>query len=201
MTCVVAVIPSLGTPNADANFKISFARRNSKFSRSSCFSRARSSVVSPGRLPASRSACRTQWRKVSAANPSFPAIERIAAHCESYSLPCSRTIRTARSRTSGENLLDRAMAPSSQGMEPPGNPARFIQDSENIVSSSTSQSWLRPRWPIDYGIRSSPSQGSGREWREQHRTVAWKGNVQKGALQACSRYEIARALNRGRVVP
>jgi hypothetical protein len=38
----------------------------------------------------------------------------------------SNTIRTARSRTSGENRLGLAMTPSPQGMEPPGNPARFI---------------------------------------------------------------------------
>ena len=36
----------------------------------------RSSVVSPGRWPASRSACRTQLRNVSAAQPIFSAIER-----------------------------------------------------------------------------------------------------------------------------
>src|SRR4029434_10516243 len=34
------------------------------------------------------------------------------------------TIRTARSRTSGENRLGLATTPSSQGMEPPGNPGR-----------------------------------------------------------------------------
>jgi len=33
--------------------------------------------------------------------------------------------RTARSRTSGENLLGLAMTPSSQGLEPPGISARF----------------------------------------------------------------------------
>ena len=38
---------------------------------------------------------------------------------------CSKTIRTARSRTSWENLLLRAMTPSSQRMEPPENPGRF----------------------------------------------------------------------------
>ncbi|MSP98339.1 MAG: hypothetical protein EXR29_14220 [Betaproteobacteria bacterium] len=43
----------------------------------------------------------------------------------SYSPRCSCTIRTARSRTSGENLLDLFMAPSSQGLEPPRNPGRF----------------------------------------------------------------------------
>jgi len=65
---------------ADASRRISFARRNSTFSRSNCLNRARSSVVSPGRRPASRSARRTQLRSVSAAHPIFfSAIEVIAA--------------------------------------------------------------------------------------------------------------------------
>ncbi|MGM9428675.1 hypothetical protein, partial [Hydrogenophaga sp. MI9] len=39
---------------------------------------------------------------------------------------CSRTMRTARSRTSGENWFDfLLMALSSQGKEPPQNPGRF----------------------------------------------------------------------------
>src|SRR5206468_8180307 len=60
---------------ADARRRISFARRSSTTSRSSCFSRARSSDVSPGRLPWSRSACRTQLRSVSGVQPIFSAIE------------------------------------------------------------------------------------------------------------------------------
>src|SRR5437870_5426428 len=120
---------------AEASRRISFARRNSTFSRSSCLNRARSSVVSPGRWPPSRSACRTQLRSVSAAHPIFSAIEVIAAHCDACSWVCSNTIRTARSRTSGENRLGLAMTPSSQGMEPPINPGRFMNLRE-----------LEPRW-------------------------------------------------------
>jgi len=94
---------------AEAFRRISLARRSSMFLRSSCRSRLRSSVVSPARRPASRSACRTQLRKVSAVQPSFPAIEVIAVHRESCFSCCSSTIRTARSTTSGENLLGLAM--------------------------------------------------------------------------------------------
>ena len=57
--------------------------------------------------------------------PIFSAIDVIAAHCDSCAASCSRTIRTARVRTSGENLVGLGMAPSSQGLEPPGNPGRF----------------------------------------------------------------------------
>ena len=38
---------------------------------------------------------------------------------------CSCTMRTARSRTSGENLFDLVIAPSSQVLEPPQKPGRF----------------------------------------------------------------------------
>src|SRR5690606_5925571 len=49
-----------------------------------------------------------------------------AAHCDGYSPRCSCTNRTARSRTSGENLLFLLMAPFSQKLEPPQNSVRFI---------------------------------------------------------------------------
>jgi hypothetical protein len=41
-------------------------------------------------------------KDVSAVQPIVAAIEPIAAHCEACSPACSNTIRTARSRTSGE---------------------------------------------------------------------------------------------------
>jgi hypothetical protein len=40
---------------------------------------------------------------------------------------CSNTSLTARSRTSGGYLLRLPMAPSSQGLESPGNPGRFTR--------------------------------------------------------------------------
>lgn len=66
-------------------------------------------------------------------HPIFFAIDVIAAHCESYWFRCSSTIRTERSRTSGENLLGLAMTPSSQGMEPPGIPERFTWRAPGVV--------------------------------------------------------------------
>jgi hypothetical protein len=62
---------------ADAAFKISFARRSSWFSRRSRFSSADSSLVDPGRAPASTSACRTHFRTVSPEAPIFAADEVI----------------------------------------------------------------------------------------------------------------------------
>ncbi len=51
---------------------------------------------------------------------------------------CSNTIQTARSRTSGAYFADLCfvmMTPSSQDMEPPGNPARFIWKLDNLGRS------------------------------------------------------------------
>src|SRR5690606_34725057 len=64
-------------------------------------------------------------------------------HCDGYSPRCSCTNRTARSRTSGENLLFLLMAPFSQRLEPPQNSVRFNtllaqvngKDSESVVSA------------------------------------------------------------------
>src|SRR5690606_31986427 len=61
---------------ADAALRISFARRSSLFSRSSCLIRSRSSVVTPSRRPWSTSARRTHTRRVSRLMSSFSAIEQ-----------------------------------------------------------------------------------------------------------------------------
>ena len=49
-----------------------------------------------------------------------------ADHSESYSDLWFSIMRTARSRNSGEYRFDLFVAPSSQDMEPPTNPGRFI---------------------------------------------------------------------------
>ncbi|OTP72858.1 hypothetical protein PAMC26577_19580 [Caballeronia sordidicola] len=60
--------------------------------------------------------------------PILGAIDSTAAQSDGYSPRCSCTMRTARSRDSGENLFDLFMAPSSQKLEPPQNPGRFTLD-------------------------------------------------------------------------
>src|SRR5262245_22200946 len=86
------------------------------------------SVGTPARLPLSTSAFFTHSRSVCAVQPILVAIETTAAHRDWCSCSWSRTSRTARERTSGENLLlvCLLMAPLSQVLEPPANPARFI---------------------------------------------------------------------------
>src|SRR5690606_23322298 len=110
---------------ADALRRMSLARRSSRFSRSTALSCCCAAVVSPGRWPVSRSAWRIQFRSVSLEQPIFSAIEPMALHWEGYSWAWSCTIRIARARTSGENLLCRGMTPTSQGMESPAIPGRF----------------------------------------------------------------------------
>jgi hypothetical protein len=80
-----------------------------------------------GRAPVSTSWRCTQVSSVCGTQPIFDAIDSTAAHNDGYSPWCSCTMGTARSRTSGENLFDLFMAPSSQELEPPQNPGRFIQ--------------------------------------------------------------------------
>ncbi len=116
---------SAWTKKADALRRISLARLSSRFSRSSSLSHSRSELVIPTRSPWSRSARRTHLRKVSGVQPILFAIEPIAAHWDACSPWCSNTSRTARSRTSGEYLVDLFITPSSQEMESPVNPGRF----------------------------------------------------------------------------
>src|SRR6266699_2484755 len=125
--------------------------------------RSRSSVVAPDRRPWPCSARRTQWRSVSPEQPIFSAIEWIADHWEVCSAWWSRTIRTARARTSGEYGGTRfVMAPSSQESEPPENPVRFtLVDSEWLPmgSSSTrpkSRIATGPAWSSTRSVGASP---------------------------------------------
>jgi hypothetical protein len=86
-----------------------------------------SAVVGPGRWPVSRSCWRTQRRSVSGVQPILAAIDVMAAHCDSYSLTASLSMRTACSMTSGEYLDYFFMTPFSQTTEPLRNPgALFI---------------------------------------------------------------------------
>ena len=54
---------------------------------------------------------RTHFRSVSAVQPSFGATDCSTAHADAWASRCSLTIRTARSRTSGENRLERPIDP------------------------------------------------------------------------------------------
>lgn len=72
---------------AEACFRISLAWRSSRTSRRSRASSSFSARVGPGRVPPSRSVCRTQVRSVSPEQPICDAIDWIAAHCGPVLLP------------------------------------------------------------------------------------------------------------------
>ena len=71
---------SSAAKNADAAFRISFARRSSAFSFFSRLISALSSEVTPGRAPESTSDWRRHLRSVSVPTPSREATWRIAAY-------------------------------------------------------------------------------------------------------------------------
>src|SRR5262245_42708010 len=125
------------------------------------------SVGTPARLPLSTSAFFTHSRSVCAVQPILVAIETTAAHRDWCSCSWSRTSRTARERTSGENLLlvCLLMAPLSQVLEPPANPERFTTirqqqsgelyyaDSGGPVYGATGLSWSKSvaaDWAANY---------------------------------------------------
>ncbi len=89
----------------------------------------------------------THLRSDSREQPIFSEIDRIASYSESYSPWCSRSIRTARARTSRENLFLLPMTPSSRAMEPPVNPGRF---------TCTRKWWARE----DSNLRPTPCKGA-----------------------------------------
>jgi hypothetical protein len=87
---------------ADALRKISLACRNSLTSRSKALIRSDSLASVPFGLPETVCHDLIQRRRVSDVQPILAEMDWIVAHSEPYSLWCSLTIRTARSRTSGE---------------------------------------------------------------------------------------------------
>src|SRR4029077_1672292 len=109
---------------ADALRRISLACRSSRFSRSSAFRRSATSVGTPARVPLSTSAFLTHSLSVCGVQPIFAAIEQMAAQRDGCSPSWSKTIRTARARTSVENLFVVLLitAPPSQELWASGNP-------------------------------------------------------------------------------
>ncbi|PTR11580.1 hypothetical protein C8J28_12711 [Cereibacter azotoformans] len=79
------------------------AWRSSRFSRSKAFIRPAISPETPARWPLSTSAFLTQSFKVCGVQPIFAEIDITACQRDGCWASWSRTSRTARSRTSGEN--------------------------------------------------------------------------------------------------
>src|SRR5690554_1711283 len=119
---------------AEALRRISLACRSSRFSRSRALSFSATSLGTPARRPPSTSAFFTQSFRVWAEQPIFWETETTAAQRDGYSPPCSSTIRTARVRTSGENLfvvLLIRLYPTWE-LEPPTVPVRFRESARDV---------------------------------------------------------------------
>jgi hypothetical protein len=173
------------------------ARRSSRFSRSSAFIFSPISLETPARLPLSTSALLTQSFRVCGAQPIFEEIDRTACQrdpCWPFGDPLepmaraaslSNTSRTARSRTSGENLFVvlLMMLHPTQELEPPANPARFrstsgagVTETGSHSSDSTSAQHLNWKWaPQTRGAQwyvqrlTAPSRYSALGWRRSTR--------------------------------
>ena len=91
--------------------------------------------MTPSRTPVSTSTGLTHSLSVCNTPPIFGAMDSKATHSEGYSPQCSCTMRTARSRTSGENLFDFFIAQSSQRFEPPQNTGLFEQDASHKIEA------------------------------------------------------------------
>src|SRR5690625_3491191 len=87
---------------AEALRKISFARLSSRFSCSSSFMRAAWSLVTPGLMPESTSILLIHVSRVCGVQPILAATDCTAAQRDLCSCSPVSTMRTARSRTSGE---------------------------------------------------------------------------------------------------
>ena len=104
----------------------------------------------------------TELNVFSSGSPS--AIERIVSHSELYRPLCSTTIRTARSRTSWENLPLRAMTPILSRNGVSGKPGAIQSDSRKVnclgVPPATATMWM---FPCLSKATSRPS-GDNRAW-------------------------------------
>jgi hypothetical protein len=122
------------------------------------------SVGMPARWPLSTSAFLTQSFSVCGVQPIFAAIEVTACQRDGCWASLSRTSRTARSRTSGENLFVvlLMMLHPTQELEPPANPERF-SDADGVSYSFGPKG--RPEITLTSAIRDTdyqPWSGVGR---------------------------------------
>ena len=127
------------------------ARFNSRFSARSFRSSSAASLDTPGRLPASISARRTQFCTVCAVPiPNFSATDSTAAHSDPCSDRISATIRTARSFNSAGYLFDvLAMTPSF--------PTTGVSGHAGAIQSFD-------EWNVWYQSRVEATRPSGEHW-------------------------------------
>ena len=152
---------SAAAKNAADVFKISFARRNSRTSRSNSAIRAVSSLVVPGRTPSSISACLTQVRNASGWIPNWSAIRLIAPVAVAGSRRASNAILVARSRNSWLYFFGAATTLILPAMRAPTEPGaihcnafvrfRAARNNTMIMTRGTSPAKVSPRMKDRFG--------------------------------------------------
>ncbi|AAW59662.1 DNA polymerase III alpha subunit (plasmid) [Gluconobacter oxydans 621H] len=111
---------------------------------SSALSRSAVLAGTPARLPVSTSAFLTHSFSVCAEQPILLAIDTIAVQRDGCSPSCSRTRRTARERTSGENFFTGLLIrPSSQVNRSPLIPGRFNPTETERTGESAQETLTR----------------------------------------------------------
>src|SRR5947209_4869095 len=139
----------------EAAFRISFALRSSRTSRSRSLMRSASVLETPARSPWSISARGTHLRSVSWPMPHFCEIERIAAHSLGYSSRCSSTRRTARWRTSNGYRLPFLIGPSCHWIGPPRFPERFMAHFSTALDNLRASAERTSRTTMAIGLRTA----------------------------------------------
>ena len=149
------------------------------------------SVGMPARRPLSTSAFLTHSFRVCGVQPIFDAIDITACQRDGCWASVSRTSRTARSRTSGENLfvvLLMVLHPT-QELEPPANPARFSRDL--LWRCARRRTWGLGSWlrrGCGCGMRSiaSRTRGPSGAWRAGFRCAPERlGNPPSTVDRSC----------------
>ena len=135
-----------------------------RFSRSRAFIFSAISVGMPARAPLSTSDLLTHSFSVCAEHPILAAIETIACQRDPCWPSLSSTRRTARSRTSGENLfvvLLIVLHPT-QELEPPANTERFslymFSEPYYTLSAALKRLDYAPAWPAALRLASDAFQ-------------------------------------------
>lgn len=143
---------------AEADLRIAFARRSSRFSLSSCTSLSCGSAAvadDPGTGPGARN----QFRKVDPGMPNCSPtwLQARLTGIPGFSLIVSCTVRTARSRNSSLYFLGAGMTPlSCRGQDPPPNPGWFRMSTGLLIAvlaSAAALATLFLRTAVDEPLR------------------------------------------------
>lgn len=156
---------------------------SSRTSRSGALTRTASAPVVPGRCPVSRSCWRIQRRRDSGVQPILPAMETIAAHCDSYWSLASQVARctvecrglistdtsTGGSFTHRGNIDDQATQDIRRGVQAPGRKDDQGTGPAHQPGLQGSGHWTSARRPSAAGLPNTrPSSSVSAHWKPKY---------------------------------